>query len=115
MDRLQKKEKASTWEDRGVTPKCGLFIDKYKRWSGNVYSAYASYNLFQVNTVSGNRFVADLNNWTCGCGRWELNGNPCHYAISAINRLGLDPYDFVGAASSIKSYRQCYLGMFPVM
>ena len=116
MNRLQKKkEKAASWEDRRVTPKCGLMIDKYKRWSGNVYAAYAGYNEFQVNTVSGNRFGVDLNNWTCGCRRWELNGIPCHHVISAINRLGLDPYDFVDAAYSIKSYAQCYSGMWSIM
>lgn len=95
-----------------MTLKCGLMIEKYKRWSGNVYDAYAGYNEFQVNTISGNRFAVDLNNWTCGCRRWELNGIPCHHAISAINRLGLDPYDIVDAAYSIISYKQCYSGMW---
>ena len=111
MRRLQsKREISSSWEVV-MTPKAGCLVEKYKKWSGGCYSSYAGYNQFEVNTVSGHKFAVDLNKMTCGCRRWDLTGIPCHHAIQAMNRLQQDPYDFVDAAYSVKSYRDAYSGM----
>ena len=111
MRRLQTKREVSSFWDAAVTPKAGGLIEKYKKWSGGCYSSYAGYNQFEVNTVSGHKFAVDLNKGTCGCRRWDLTGIPCHHAIQSMNRLQQDPYDFVDAAYSVKTYRDAYSGM----
>ena len=110
MRRLQnKRETSSRWPGL-VTPKGSGLVEIYKKWSGGCYSSYAGYNQFEVTTVSGHKFAVDLNSTTCGCRRWDLTGIPCHHAVCCMNRLQLDPYEYVDAAYSVKTYRDAYSG-----
>lgn len=59
------------------------------------YICHMSNNLqFEVDHSHEPRRVVDLEAKTCGCGRWQLNGIPCPYAICAIyrNRRYLEEY-----------------------
>lgn len=54
MNRLQqKRNKQYNWECHTITPKTLKLVEKFKKWSGSYYSAYASYNLFEVTTIGG--------------------------------------------------------------
>ena len=112
MRRIQsKREECELWRYLKITPNANKLLNKFRIWSGGCYSAYAGYNQYEINTVSGHKFSVDLNTRTCGCRRWDLTGIPCHHAICAMNRNGVDPVDYVDVVYSVKTYRACYSGI----
>ncbi|WOH01021.1 hypothetical protein DCAR_0520399 [Daucus carota subsp. sativus] len=112
MRRIQsKREECELWRYLKITPNANKLLNKFRIWSGGCYSAYAGYNQYEINTVSGHKFSVDLNTRTCGCRRWGLTGIPCHHAICAMNRNGVDPVDYVDVVYSVKTYRACYSGI----
>ncbi|XP_057247051.1 uncharacterized protein LOC130589640 [Beta vulgaris subsp. vulgaris] len=49
-----------------------------------------------------------LNNHTCVCNAWQLNGIPCRHGMRAILMAGLDPHKFVHEWYSVKRYKMAY-------
>lgn len=70
----------------------------------------------QVLLSAGNRFEVrgdsiesvDVDNCDCSCRGWQLTGLPCCHAISVINCLGRDPYDYCSKYFTTDSYKVTY-------
>ena len=55
--------------------------------------------------------MVDLNERTCGCGRWGLNGILCFHAVAAIVKHGEQLETYVDIACSKETFLSCYQWM----
>ncbi|KAL8151930.1 hypothetical protein V2J09_021738 [Rumex salicifolius] len=71
-------------------------------------------NIF--NVIDGQScFPVDMDNWICSCKGWQLNGLPCCHAVTVIEYIDRDPYDFCSRNFTIDSYRLTYTeSIYPV-
>lgn len=54
------------------------------------------------------RYVVDLQQQTCDCGIWPINGLPCAHALICIVKKMLNPINFVHKSMSVKTYKNIY-------
>ena len=57
---------------------------------------------YEVKYIYGGRYVVDLNERTCDCGRWGLSGIPCLHAAFAIIEHGEQLETYVDNTSGSK-------------
>jgi hypothetical protein len=61
-----------------------------------------------VVSFSGASYTVDLENASCTCGRFQVNNIPCGHAIALINKLNLQPRDFIPKYFLLTTYKQTY-------
>ncbi|CAL8162558.1 unnamed protein product [Prunus armeniaca] len=66
----------------------------------------SSEHVFEVRAEYS--FVIDIQQCTCSCHQWQLNGFPCAHAIAAILADYDDPYDYFEPYFIADYYRNCY-------
>ncbi|KAK9997647.1 hypothetical protein SO802_022333, partial [Lithocarpus litseifolius] len=66
---------------------------------------------YEVEYIYGGRYVVDLNERTCGCGRWGLSGIPCFHAAAAIIEHGEQLETYVDIAYTEETFLSCYQWM----
>lgn len=66
----------------------------------------SSEHVFEVRAEYS--FVIDIQQRTCSCHQWQLNGFPCAHAIAAILADYVDPYDYFEPYFTAEYYRNCY-------
>jgi hypothetical protein len=87
-------------------------IEKSGSWCAEVTELLR----FQVfHTYFTEKFIVDLNKYSCTCNFWELVGIPCRHAVAAIRRKEDDPQKYVYRYYNIEKYRECYSeGITPI-
>ena len=58
--------------------------------------------------IYGGRYVVDLNERTCGCRRWGLNGTPCFHVVATIIEHGEQLETYVDIAYTKETFLSCY-------
>lgn len=75
-------------------PKMRLEFEKEK--SGNWFATLAGNFHFEVaHSMSPNKFIVDLQRWSCTYNFWDVTRIPCKHAVAAINYNCQEPEDFV--------------------
>ena len=88
MQRLQtKRDHMRRYEGR-VCPRIHKKLERIKSEVGQCISHWNGESKYEVDYIYGGRYVVDLNERTCGCGRWGLSGIPCFHASAAIIEHG---------------------------
>ena len=52
--------------------------------------------------------MVDLNERTCGCGRWGLSGIPCFHATATMIEHGEQLETYVDIAYTKETFLSCY-------
>ncbi|XP_024171518.1 uncharacterized protein LOC112177461 [Rosa chinensis] len=60
--------------------------------------------------------AVDLGNNTCFCRQWQINSFPCSHALTAIQKVGVEPvYSYIEAFYTCQSYMDSYEhGIHPI-
>ncbi|KAL6348003.1 hypothetical protein AAG906_037732 [Vitis piasezkii] len=85
MQRLQtKRDHMRRYEGR-VCPRIYKKLERIKSEVGHCISRWNGESKYEVEYIYGGRYVVDLNERTCGCGRWGLSGIPCFHLLLCNN------------------------------
>ncbi|XP_047178079.1 uncharacterized protein LOC124845084 [Vigna umbellata] len=59
--------------------------------------SWSAQRLFEVKHVSqsGDKFVVDIDQYSCSCRKWSINGIPCVHALAAMMFLNIDVEDYI--------------------
>ena len=89
-------EKRELFSDRSdeVCPRVRLLLEANKVESRRCNVVHSGDYKFEV-TLSGNRFVVDLNAGACTCRYFDVRGIPCSHVVACIHWVRQDPANFV--------------------
>ena len=93
---------------------CPRIYKKLKRIKSEVEHCISRWNgesKYEVEYIYGGRYVVDLNERTCGCGRWGLSGIPCFHAATVIIEHGEQLETYVDIAYTKETFLSCYQWM----
>ncbi|KAL6321992.1 hypothetical protein AAG906_035912 [Vitis piasezkii] len=111
MQRLQtKRDHMRRYEGR-VCPRIYKKLERIKSEVGHCISRWNGESKYEVEYIYGGRYVVDLNERTCGCGRWGLSGIPCFHAAAAIIEHGEQLETYVDIAYTKETFLSCYQWM----
>ena len=52
---------------------------------------------------------------TCACGKWQINGIPCKHAVRALRSVNKIPANYVSDWYSVRKYKEAYgLIIYPI-
>ncbi|KAL6337106.1 hypothetical protein AAG906_036420 [Vitis piasezkii] len=71
---------------------------------GHCISLWNGESKYEVEYIYGGRYVVDLNERTCGCGRWGLSGIPCFHVFFAIIEHGEQLETYVDIAYTKETF-----------
>lgn len=70
--------------------------------------------LFEVHD-RGKILAVDLHKRTCSCKCWQMVGIPCSHALTCIEKMHQNPYEFTDQYYTVSMYRVAYEGViYPV-
>lgn len=108
MERLVDcRELGAIWKGP-FCPRIQKVIDKIKAKIPDCKPYKSSDFHYQISCFDGTQFAVDLENWTCGCRRWDISGIPCKHAMSAITSQKLNVADYVHNCYRVETYREAY-------
>ena len=109
-------EKRELFSDRSdeVCPRARLLLEANKVESKRCNVAHSGDYKFEV-TLSGNRFVVDLNARACTCRYFDVRGIPCSHAVACILWARQDPANFVSDYFKKDVYKRAYIRGIPPM
>ena len=111
MQRLQtKRDHMRRYEGR-VCPRIYKKLERIKSEVGHCISCCNGESKYEVEYIYGGRYVVDLNERTCGCGRWGLSGIPCFHAVAALIEHGEQLETYVDIAYTKETFLSCYQWM----
>jgi len=95
MNRFDKKRVGVATSTNEICPKIVKKLDRNKK-EADAYICHWSNGLqYEVDHSHEPRRVVNLEERTCGCGRWQLNSIPCPHAICAMYRNRRFPEDYI--------------------
>lgn len=100
--RRREAEKWTTYLCPNMEKKMQKAVDIGRHWD----VSRSSEHVFEVRAEYS--FVIDIQQRTCSCHQWQLNGFPCAHAIAAILADYVDPYDYFEPYFTAEYYRNCY-------
>ncbi|KAG8380435.1 hypothetical protein BUALT_Bualt06G0015000 [Buddleja alternifolia] len=106
--RLQAKRVEATNWDGPLCPKIQKILDKLKNDTRSCISTYVGGSKFEVRDGYGGQNAVNVNQRTCSCRRWDLNGIPCLHGVSAIASFGKEPKDYVHVCYHKDTYLKAY-------
>ena len=95
MNRFEAKRDGAATATATICPKILKKLERHKDVARNYICHWKSVGQFAVDHYFEARRVVDMNEMTCSCGRWQLNGIPCAHVISAMYFDNKTPEDFV--------------------
>lgn len=107
MERLHRKRDAMKNVDCVILPRVKKILDDEVVASSECSVLWDGRQNFQVKW-RGIGFCVNLTEQTCSCRVWELTGIPCCHAICAIQRMRLNPIDFVSHYFTKETYMKTY-------
>lgn len=107
MERLHKKRDAMINVDCIILPRAKKILDEAVKGSSECTVLWDGRQNFQVKW-RGIGFCVNLQEQTCSCRVWELTGIPCCHAVTAIQRMRLNPIDFVSHYFKKDAYMKTY-------
>ncbi|RVW19595.1 hypothetical protein CK203_116607 [Vitis vinifera] len=104
MQRLQtKRDHMRRYEGR-VCPRIYKKLERIKSEVGHCISRWNGESKYEVEYIYGGRYVVDLDERACGCGRWGLSGIPCFHAAAAIIEHGEQLETYVDIAYTKETF-----------
>ncbi|XP_052724052.1 uncharacterized protein LOC128193901 [Vigna angularis] len=66
--------------------------------------------LFEVRHVSqsGDKFVVNIDEYSCSCKKWSISEIPCVHALAAMRFLNLDGEDYIPVCFLTSTYEEMY-------
>ena len=107
MVRMQKRRDAMKLWDDVYCPKTRFTLEKNKKEHRFWSTTYSGNNQFEVKN-GPHGYVVDLNEKTCSCRLWELNGIPCPHSVSAIYYMKDDPDKYVSDWYKVERIQKSY-------
>lgn len=107
MERLHQKRDSMSAVDYIILPRAKKILEGNVKASAECTVKWDGNKNFQVKW-RGIGFCVNLQEQTCSCRVWELTGLPCAHAICAIQRMRLNPYDYVSHYFKKETYMRCY-------
>ena len=89
-----------------ICPKIQKKLERSKTDAMNCISRWQNELEFKVDHIYDARRIVKLDQYTCSCGRWQLNGIPCPYACAAIYMHKQKPKDYLDACYIIQKYME---------
>ncbi|XP_065869037.1 uncharacterized protein [Euphorbia lathyris] len=89
---------------------CGKILKKLeinKDWARHYVPTYSGGPRVQINGL-GEQFVVNLEDNTCTCRRWQLNGIPCSHGCAAIIGQNDNPENYLAECYSVETYLRVY-------
>ncbi|KAG8364578.1 hypothetical protein BUALT_Bualt18G0011900 [Buddleja alternifolia] len=117
IKRLQvNRDKAKTKWKGELCPKIKKIIDNNVLKMGGCFPIKSDDMHYMVRSFDGTeQYTVDLENYTCGCRKWDISGIPCKHACSAINVQGLQVEEFVHKSYTVETYLKVYgLALMPI-
>ena len=91
-----------------VCPRIYKKLERIKSEVGHCISRWNRESKYEAEYNYGGRYVVDLNERTCGCGRWGLSGIPCFHATATIIEDGEQLETYVNIAYTKETFLSCY-------
>ncbi|XP_018486949.1 uncharacterized protein LOC108857459 [Raphanus sativus] len=104
----ERREASSRWSDDDVlvpSAESRMLAAMEKSRGHRVYRANEAE--FEVMASEGN-VVVDVENRSCLCRRWEVQGLPCSHAVGALLTCEEDVYEYAESCFTAESYRRTY-------
>ena len=114
MQRIIEKREPFSYRFDEVCPPVRLLLEANKVESRRCNVAHSGDYKFEV-TLSGNRFVVDLNARACTCRYFDVRGIPCSHAVACIHWVRQDPANFVSDYFKKDTYERAYNCGIPPM
>ncbi|PIA57269.1 hypothetical protein AQUCO_00600184v1 [Aquilegia coerulea] len=108
LDRIRRSNRWTSIICLPIQNKLKERIDASKTWTRPVKS---SETLFEVHNIRTN--IVNLENRTCSCRRWTVEGIPCVHSLHCIISDQRDVEDFVDPMFRVFAYRQNYANHIP--
>ena len=108
MQRLQTKRNHMGRYEGRVCPRIYKKLERIKSEVGHCISRCNGESKYEVEYIYGGRYVVDLNERTCGYGRWGLSGIPCFHVAAAIIEHGEQLETYVDIAYTKETFLSCY-------
>jgi len=108
MNRFNQKRGGAVTATNVICPKIMKKLERNKSDARNYICHWSNKLQFEVDSTHEARRVVDLEQRTCGCGRWQLNGIPCPHAIAAIYLNHHKPEQYVSKWYLMDTFRQAY-------
>ncbi|XP_042023008.1 uncharacterized protein LOC121770324 [Salvia splendens] len=94
MERIQIRGQWIKTYAHALPPVIKEIVDKYLAMASSWRPTWNGEDSYQVSGPSG-QYVVNMQEFTCSCRLWQLNGIPCTHAIATINKNGKDVADYV--------------------
>ncbi|XP_017416428.2 uncharacterized protein LOC108327209 [Vigna angularis] len=83
----------------------------------NWIPSWSAHKLFEVRHVSqsGEKFVVNIDEFSCSCRRWSITGIPCCHSLAAMKFLNIDGQQFIPACFLKSTYEETYASIvYPI-
>ncbi|XP_017416555.1 uncharacterized protein LOC108327351 [Vigna angularis] len=72
--------------------------------------SWSAQKLFEVRHVSqsGDKYVVNIDEYSCSCKKWSISGIPCVHALAAMRFLNLDGEDYIHVCFLTSTYEEMY-------
>ncbi|XP_047167974.1 uncharacterized protein LOC124836806 [Vigna umbellata] len=93
MKRWATNRSRATSFKSSICPKILSRLQKEGLQTKNWIPSWSAQRLFEVRHVSqsGEKFVVDIDQYSCLCRKWSINGIPCVHALAAMRFLNIYP------------------------
>ncbi|XP_017410986.1 uncharacterized protein LOC108323135 [Vigna angularis] len=93
-----------------ICPKILSRLQKEGLQTMNWIPSWSAQRLFEVRHVSqsGEKFVVDIDQYSCSCRKWSISGIPCVHALAAMRFLSIHPEDYIPVCYQKSTYEEIY-------
>ncbi|XP_047150406.1 uncharacterized protein LOC124822445 [Vigna umbellata] len=76
----------------------------------NWIPSWSAQRLFEVRHVSQSeeKFVVDVDQYSCSCRKWSISGIPCVHALATMRFLNIDLEDYIPVCFKKSTYEEIY-------
>ncbi|XP_052730538.1 uncharacterized protein LOC108324442 [Vigna angularis] len=91
-----------------ICPKIHARFTKESQATKNWIPSWSAHKLFEVRHVSqsGEKFVVNIDEFSCSCRRWSITGIPCCHSLAAMKFLNIDGQQFIPACFLKSTYEE---------
>ncbi|XP_052726187.1 uncharacterized protein LOC128194666 [Vigna angularis] len=100
-----------------ICPKIQTRFTKESQSTKNWIPSWSANKLFEVRHVSqsGEKFVVNIDEFSCSCRRWSITGIPCCHSLAAMKFLNIDGQQFILACFLKFTYEETYASIvYPI-
>ncbi|XP_047162885.1 uncharacterized protein LOC124832671 [Vigna umbellata] len=100
-----------------ICPKIQTRFTKESQSTKNWIPSWSTNKLFEVRHVSqsGEKFVVNIDEFSCSCRRWSITGIPCCHSLAAMKFFNIDGQQFIPTCFLKSTYKETYASIvYPI-